>query len=99
MEKNVKFQTGLCKQNQDEVLCRAVHNALNRFDPECLLDLGAPEDEYDCECRRILIKITMSSTAAEIADAVLNTFTASFGEPMPDAWKVAIGQAVYSSIH
>ena len=60
------------------VLFTIVKKRIDEFDPENLLGLGAPENEYDHESVRIADKIGDISTVEEIAGIISNIFEKSF---------------------
>lgn len=73
----------------------AVRSIVNREDPVGLLDMGAPEDEYDIEVKD-LIKLTRSNSAPVTAKQVRVMFLYWFGEPgeMPSEMAERIADGV-----
>ena len=60
------------------VLYPIVKKRIDELDPENLLKLGAPDNEYDFESSKITDKIRDSSTTKEIAGIISEVFTKSF---------------------
>lgn len=60
------------------VLFNIVKKRIDEYDLESFLGLGAPENEYDNESRRIADKIKELSTVEEIAEIISKEFMKSF---------------------
>lgn len=59
---------------------QVVTKHINAWDPEHLLDLGAPDDEYEYEIDKVVELVLDSKDEIEIAESIQDTFNASFGE-------------------
>jgi len=55
-----------------------VKKAIDKKDVLGLLEMGAPNDEYDIECRDIASKINKNNSVDEIAAICSSVFTAWF---------------------
>ena len=56
----------------------AVKRCVDEWDPYGLLEIGAPEDEFDTESRMVADRISPGMTAEEIAEAVNSVFSNQF---------------------
>ena len=56
----------------------AVKRCVDEWDPYGLLEIGAPEDEFDTESRMVAERISPGLTAEEIAEAVNSVFSDQF---------------------
>lgn len=66
-------------RDQYKALRAAITNAINRADPVGLLDLGAPQDEYDPEVGTILPRLSTASSANDVLTIVHEEFVRWFG--------------------
>jgi len=55
-----------------------VKKYIDEKDPMRLLAMGAPDDEYDIESRKIAERITMQMSFEEIANIIANVINKSF---------------------
>jgi len=51
---------------------------INQWDPEYLLELGAPDDEYEYEIKQIVKAVLESKDEIEVAEAIQDTFRRAF---------------------
>ncbi|MBU9721620.1 MULTISPECIES: hypothetical protein [Bacillaceae] len=55
----------------DIITNRIVTKHVNIWDPEQLLEMGAPDDEYEMEIERITKKVPRCQDEIEVAEAIL----------------------------
>jgi hypothetical protein len=60
-----------------------VKEVIDECDPCGLLSLGAPDDEYNLESRKIADRIRKDSTADEIAIVMSDVFNTMFNKEFP----------------
>ncbi len=55
---------------------------MNRYDPLRLLKMGAPDDEYVPEIKRIIPRLRRITTVDQLQDIIYKTFVEMFDEQM-----------------
>ena len=60
-----------------------IREEINRWDPEGLLKIGAPEDEYQFEIDEIAKRITAQMTEDEVIHAINAVFVEHFAGNIP----------------
>ena len=58
-----------------------VKHEIDRLDPYHLLEMHAPQDEYDAESRKISDQITYADSAEQIAAVIADVMQTAFGKP------------------
>lgn len=53
---------------------------INQHDPIGLIDLGAPDDEYESEVKTIIVQLDKEMTEQQVHDLVYNEFLRWFNE-------------------
>ena len=56
-----------------------IGGVIRAWDPYCLIAEGAPSDEFDSEIAKITARVRGFHSAADVARAVSDVFSASFG--------------------
>ena len=74
----------------------AVKRCVDEWDPYGLLEIGAPEDEFDTESRMVAERISPGLTAEEIAEAVNSVFSDQF---FPEDFGLEKCRGVAGKIH
>lgn len=72
-----KFDKKALKHEYREVV-QLVEQALNDWDPYCLIEGGAPEDEFAEEATRIAASLDKIKTPAELAQVISDIFSKNF---------------------
>lgn len=74
-----------------KIVVDIVSRHINDWDPEYLLEMGAPDDEYDLEIERIVDDVLVSKNDLEIAESIKYTFEHYFKRkyPFEECHKVA----------
>ncbi|MBR3516650.1 MAG: hypothetical protein IKO10_10080 [Lachnospiraceae bacterium] len=71
-----------------------VKKYIDEKDPERLLAMGAPDDEYDIESRKIAERITVQHSAEEIAGIIAEVINKAFDcDDSPDLY-VEVAQKI-----
>lgn len=78
---------------------KVVSKHINRWDPEHLLELGAPDDEYENEIERIVDLVLESRDEIEIAESIQDTFKATFGEVYDFDKVVVIAKKIWKEVY
>lgn len=70
-----------------------VKAAIDRADPDGLLEIGAPSDEYDSESEEIAKKISGDNSVEEIAETAAKIFSRTFNSAfLPDRFMEAAAE-------
>lgn len=74
-----------------QLALKIVTEHINEWDPERLLEGGAPDDEYEVEIEEIAEAVVDSRDEIEIAEAIEDTFVHYFGREysFDDCYEVA----------
>ncbi len=64
-----------------------LRNKINKFDPQGLIGVGAPENEYDSEIQKILTALQGEITPEELAEKIKDIFSKSFNKASGDEVK------------
>lgn len=79
---------------------RELRGAVNNWDPVGLLELGAPEDEYECLVGPLMHMLDNGSSPEEIADYLNQHIPDHFGVPIREgAQEFVKGIVSWSSVH
>lgn len=73
-----------------------VRAILNRHDLMNLLEVGAPDDEYEPEAREIVDKLPRASGEQEVAQIVQEVFVKQFDERQNDDEVRAVAAEIWS---
>jgi Domain of unknown function (DUF1871) len=76
-----------------------VGSVVRAWDPYCLLEGGAPSDEFDAEIAQLVTHIPRISTPADAAQAISTVFSAAF-EPglFTPAQCAELGQELFARL-
>ena|SRR5687767_1481704 len=83
-----------------ETLVAAVKSAIDAADPIGLLEIGAPNDEYDPEVETIVPRVAKAADEVEVHQIVHDEFVRWFGEGTagPIAAYEAAARAIWQSV-
>ena len=59
---------------------KELRTIINQYDPIGLLDIGAPEDEYDSEVKTIIVQLDSNMTEQQVHDLVYREFLRWFDD-------------------
>ncbi len=66
----------------DAEIRERMREIMNRYDPLRLLRMGAPDDEYVPEIKRIIPKLRRAATVEQLQEVVYQTFVDMFDQQM-----------------
>lgn len=66
-------------KNNFKTTIKIITKIVNEWDPYCLLESGAPIDEFSSEINSIACQIKPNQTIDELSKIVLNVFGSAFG--------------------
>lgn len=66
----------------DTDIRKRMQEIMNRYDPLRLLKMGAPDDEYVPEIKRIIPRLRRAATVDQLQEIIYNTFVDMFDEQM-----------------
>lgn len=69
---------------------RELRDLVNEWDPQGLIEAGAPEDEYDCVVGPLLRRLEAKESPEEIAAFLTSEMAEHFGMGIPEALPFAI---------
>ncbi|WP_041808133.1 DUF1871 family protein [Evansella cellulosilytica] len=72
---------------------------VNNWDPELLLEMGAPDDEYEFEIERITKEISRCQDEIEVAEVIKDIFDDSFGRDFPLEECLEIAKKIWVNLH
>jgi len=75
-----------------------VREAINRWDPETLLETGAPPDEYEHEIRDVAGALAHCRSEEEIAQQIRDVFSVSFNRSFPIEHCRLVAQQIWSRL-
>ena len=77
-------------------LFQEVRAILNRYDLMRLIDLGAPDDEYEPEVGRILPRLRQAGDATDVAAIIQDVFMKQFEERQDGAEVAAAAEDIWA---
>ena len=75
-----------------------VKKEIAKADPYSLLELGAPEDEFDSEVKSIIRQLSRCKSAIDISHAIARTFNSSFSKNFKPEDFVQEGNEIYDKL-